>query len=136
MRIFTLRVITIGFILGFVHLVTTPVPVLCSHSCGEIHLMGAAEHLGHCHETDHHDHGSHHRIDLEGNDSGSCVDVHIVIDTVLTSASSGPDDPDGFSGALLAVTAPPRIHVAPPMVPGDDSPWTPIPLRQLGRLLI
>ena len=76
------RTAAIGFILAFVHLVMTPAPILCSHACGEVHLVSAAEHLGHEHDDDHshdhHDHHHHHHGSDEGEaDHGNedCIDL-------------------------------------------------------------
>ena len=97
MRLFAARTITLGFILAFTHLVTTPAPVLCSHDCGDVHVMGAAEHIGHGDHGDHGDHDADHAADGHGckhheegdaHGDAECVDVTIVIDALLPSMGS------------------------------------------------
>ena len=94
MQLFTARTITLGFILAFVQLVTTPAPVLCSHDCGDIHVMGAAEHLGHEQHADQdaHDHGDGHGCKREtsedAHDNADCVDISIAVDSLLPPSNS------------------------------------------------
>ncbi len=153
MQLLIARTLTIGFILGFTHLVTIPAPVLCSHDCGEIHVLGATEHIGHdlSHETEHgHGHGHAHDHDAEHeaghgcehsdgedpHDDASCVDVSIMVDSVLPPSNSNASSALSFVAVLVDEI--PSIWTAPVVARAlEDDPASPLPpLPRLGRLLI
>jgi len=139
--IFVVRIVTIGFITGFIQLVITPAPVLCSHDCGEIHLMGATEHLGHDHNEVHeHEHapGSDHDVGHPERDHAqgdTCVDVFITMDTLLL--------PNNWTGnnaiplATASVTDIPSMGDSTTLSTPESEKRIPLPpLLQSGRLLI
>ncbi len=147
MQLLVARTLTIGFILGFTHLVTIPAPVLCSHDCGEIHVLGATEHISHDlshdsdgdhdHDADHGSgHGCEHSDGENPHDDASCVDVTIAVDSVLP-----PSNSDATAALLLVAVL---THDAPSIAATsfssmcvEDAPPDLIPpLPRLGRLLI
>ena len=141
MKLLVARTVTIGFILSFTALVTTPTPVLCSHACGDIHLMGPTEHLGHEHEGDHHHdptqdlHTNHHDSENEHKDQ-SCVDVTVELDVLLRVATWTVDQLV-MSDAVLTTVAPQALTAVGPLSEPDGVPdRTQAPLEQLRRLLI
>ncbi len=137
MKLLAARTITVGFILAFTHLVTTPTPVLCSHHCGDIHLMGATEHLGHEHDTNH-DHDQTH--DDHDADSGQrdehCVDVSIVVD-ILRPVATWTSSQLVTIQAMVTTIMPPVKTASRLQSALDDDPDPPqAPSERLGRLLI
>ncbi|MFH1530543.1 MAG: hypothetical protein ABIK09_07400 [Pseudomonadota bacterium] len=142
MHLLAARTLTLGFILAFTNLVTTPAPVLCSHDCGEIHVMGAAEHMGHEQPADHAEdapddgHGLQHRCGDDAHDDAQCVDVSIVIDTLLPPSRSADDHGAPVLATLAHVgTAAPSAGLVVSHPEGDPAPAR-APLQHLGRLLI
>ncbi len=141
MQLFTARTITLGFILAFIQLVTTPAPVLCSHDCGDIHVMGAAEHLGHEQHADqdgddHGDgHGCKHDTSEDTHDNADCVDISIAVDSLLPPSNST----DVQMPVLATLGTSPLTPTGPTidwcLRAPDPEPPSP-PLEHLGRLLI